>query len=422
MFWGDYMRWVLHVDMNAFYASVEQAKNPQLAGLPIAVAGDKEKRNGIILTASYEARAFGVKTAMTIGDAKKLCPKLVLIPPDLKSYMRYSMRVMDILKSYSPDVEVFSIDEAWLDVTGCERLFGDAVQIADKIRTRIKKELHITASVGVSYCKLMAKMASDLKKPDATSVIMEEDIETKVWPLPVKDLIGVGRRMETKLNGMGIYTIGELANTPLKVLEKNYGKMGSYLWHFANGIDNSRVSSKEDEIKGISNSITTPRDVCNMQEASEVLMCLCESVGRRVRERGLQGDVIEIMMRTKDFASCIRQRKITIPTDVTSEIHSYAMELLKENWTEEVPLRLLGVRITGLKPALGFRQVSFFEERERIRSENLDKCMDIIREKYGYNSVKRASLMPNSCDKLIRVYDEDEWKPMKTFNKGGGII
>ena len=422
MFWGDSMRWILHVDMNAFYASVEQAKNPKLAGLPIAVAGDKEKRNGIILTASYEARAYGVKTAMTVGDARNLCPSLIFVPPDLKGYMRYSMRVMDILRSYSPDVEVFSIDEAWVDVTGCERLFGNAVEIGDKIRARIKKELHITASVGVSYCKLMAKMASDLKKPDATSVIMEEDVRTKVWPLPVGDMIGVGRKMKIKLNSMGIYTIGELANTPLKVLEKSYGKMCTYLWHFANGMDNSRVSSKEDEIKGISNSITTPRDVDNIQEASEVLMCLCESVGRRVRERGLQGDVVEIMMRTKDFASCIRQRKISIPTDVTPEIHSYAMELLKDNWDEQVPLRLLGVRVSGLRPAAGFRQVSFFEEPERIRSENLDKCMDIIRERYGYNSVIRGSLMPNGCDKLIRVYDEDEWKPMKSFNKGGGII
>ena len=422
MFWSDAMRWILHVDMNAFYASVEQAKNPRLAGLPIAVAGDKEKRNGIILTASYEARAFGVKTAMTVGDARNLCPQLVFVRPDLKSYMRYSMRVMDILRSYSPDVEVFSIDEAWVDVTGCERLFGNAVEIAEKIRARIKKELHITASVGVSYCKLMAKLASDLKKPDATSIIMEEDVKTKVWPLPVGDMIGVGRRMKVRLNGMGIYTIGELANTPLKVLERSFGKMGSYLWHFANGLDNSRVSSKEDEIKGISNSITTPRDVTTLQEASEVLMCLCESVGKRVRERGLQGDVVEIMLRTKDFASCIRQRKISSPTDVTSEIHSYAMELLKENWTEEVALRLLGVRVSGLRPATGFRQVCFFEEAERIRSENLDRCMDTIRERYGYNSVIRGSLMQNSCDKLIRVYDEEEWKPMKSFNKGGGII
>lgn len=416
------MRTILHVDLNAFYASVEQANDLNLAGLPVAVAGDKEKRNGIILTASYEARAFGVKTAMTIGDAKKLCPNLIFIKPHFKEYMKYSMKVMDILKSFSPDVETFSIDEAWVDVTGCERLFGSGTEIADKIRHRIRKELNITASVGVSYCKLMAKMASDLKKPDATSVINREDVPKIVWPLSAENLIGVGRKMKVKLNEMGIFTIGDIANTPLKVLEQRFGKMGRYLWYFANGIDNSKVSSTEDKAKGIGNSITTPRDVKTYGEASEVLMALCESVGKRLRDNGLEGNVIEIMIRTKEFTSFVRQRKVYNYTDTAFEIHNEAIKLLHENWNEDIPLRLLGVRVTGLRPSEGFKQMSFFEEEKRIKNERIERCMDTIREKYGYNSVYRASLMVNEVKSLINIVSEDEWKPMNPFNKGGGNI
>lgn len=416
------MRTILHVDLNAFYASVEQAQNPELKGLPVAVAGDKEKRNGIILTASYEARAYGVKTAMTIGDAKNLCPNLIFIKPHFKEYMKYSIKVMNILRSFSPDVEVFSIDEAWVDVTGCERLFGSGVEIADRIRNRIRKELDITASVGVSYCKLMAKMASDLKKPDATSVITMEDIPKIVWPLPVQDLIGVGRKMKVKLNEIGIFTIGDLANTSEKILEKKFGKMGRYLWHFANGIDSSKVSSKEDEIKGIGNSITTPRDMKSINEASEVLMALSESVGKRLRDSGLEGNVVEIMVRNKEFSSFVRQRKLYNYTDMAYEIHSEALKLLKENWDEKIPLRLLGVRVTGLRTSTGLRQMSFFDDERRHKNENLERCMDIIREKYGYNSVCRASLMVNQTSSLFNILSEDEWKPMNPFNKGGGRL
>ncbi|QCX34214.1 DNA polymerase IV [Caloramator sp. E03] len=413
---------ILHVDLNAFYASVEQANDSSLANLPIAVAGDKEKRNGIILTASYEARAYGVKTGMTINDAKKLCPDIIFVKPHFKEYMKYSMKVMDILRSFSPDVEVFSIDEAWVDVTGCERLFGSGVEIADKIRYMIKKELNITASVGVSYCKLMAKIASDLKKPDATSIINREDVPKIVWPLPVEDLIGVGRKMKVKLNEIGIFTIGDIANTPQKVLEQKFGKIGRYLWYFANGIDNSKVSSREDEIKGIGNSITTPRDIKSYEEASEVLMVLCESVGKRLRDCGLEGNVVEVMIKTKDFNTFIRQRKIHNYIDTAFDIHNEAIKLLYENWDETIPLRLLGVRVTGLRPLQGFKQISFFEEKKKLKNEKIERCMDSIREKYGYNSVFRASLMVNEVRNLVNIVSDEEWKHKNPFNKGGGRL
>jgi DNA polymerase-4 len=419
MFGGVGMRTILHVDLNAFYASVEQARNTELQGLPVAVAGDKDNRHGIILTASYEARKYGVKTAITIAEAKKLCPNLIFVKPNFREYMKYSNKVMDILRSFSPDVEIFSIDEAWVDVTGCERLFGSGVEIANKIRERIRKELNITASVGVSYCKLMAKMASDLKKPDATSVVMPEDVPKVIWPLPIEDLMGVGRKTKTKMNAIGIFTIGDLANTQLSLIEKKFGKVGKYLWAFANGIDNSKVSSKGHEVKGIGNSITTPRDVLTINEASEVVMSLCESVGKRMRERGFEGNIIEIMVRTKDFKSFVRQRKLKNYTDITYEIYNEAMELLQENWDMSVPIRLLGVRVTGLRLSNEFRQISFFEENKRQKSEKLDRCLDAIREKYGSSSVIRASLMINQSNSIIKIMSSDDWMPMGCFNKGG---
>lgn len=404
------MRDILHVDLNAFYASVEQARHSELRGLPVAVAGDRDKRNGIVLTSSYEARAMGVRTAMTIGDAKKICPGVLLIKPDYRSYFMYSINVMNILKSFTPDVEQYSIDEAWLDVTGCRRLFGSPGEIADKIRGKIRTELNITASVGVSYCKLVAKIASDMKKPDGTTVIMREDIPSIIWPMPIEDLIGVGRKMKPKLNEMGIIKIGDLANMQLSLIEKRFGKMGRYLWYFANGIDSSSVSVQNDEVKGIGNSITTPRDMNSIEEANEVLMALSESVGTRLREQSMEGDIIEITVKTRDFISYTRRRKLSCYTNATYEIHKTALMLLTENWDTGVPLRLLGVRVTGLRPASKFVQLSFLNESDKEKNENLDKCMDKIRDKYGYNSVLRASLMVNESFKMIETDSEDEAK------------
>lgn len=407
MFGGADMRDILHVDLNAFYASVEQAIHPELMGLPVAVAGDRDKRNGIVLTSSYEARALGVKTAMTIGDAKKICPGVILIKPDYKSYFIYSISVMNILKSFTPDVEQYSIDEAWLDVTGGEGLFGSPGEIGDKVRERIKAELNITASVGVSYCKLVAKMASDMKKPNGTSVIKREDIPSVLWPMPIEELIGVGKKMKPKLNEIGIFKIGELANMQLSHMEKRFGKMGRYLWYFANGIDSSRVSSQGDEVKGVGNSLTTPRDLNSIEEASEVLMALSESVGTRLRGQSMEGNVIEIMIRTRDFVSYTRQKKLSCYTSSTYEIHKRALMLLRENWEIRVPLRLLGVRVTGLQPISKYVQLSFFMEGLKEKNESIDKCMDKIRGKYGYNSVLRASLMVNESFKMFENDSED---------------
>ncbi|GIW49083.1 MAG: DNA polymerase IV [Caloramator sp.] len=415
------MRNILHVDLNAFYASVEQAEDKNLQGKPVAVAGDKEKRTGIILTASYEARRYGVKTGMTIGDALKLCRDLILVKPNFKRYVEYSNRVMDILRSFTPDVEVFSIDEAWLDVSGCEGLFGDGVEIANLIRKKIREELGITASVGVSYCKLMAKMASDLKKPDATSIIDEKDVPNIIWPMPVEELFGVGRRMKSRLNELGIFTIGDLANTPLSLLTNNFGKVGRYYWNYANGIDFSKVESSYDCIKGVGNSITTPKDLVDVKEISEIFMVLAESVGMRLRRMGFEGNVVEVVFRKSSFETIVRRHKVSQYIDTTVDIHSEALNLFLKNW-DRSKIRLLGIRVTGLREKQKFEQISLFEDETKKKREKLDMCLDTIREKYGKYSVFRAITMQNDSNKTIRVLDKDEWIPMNSFNKGGGRI
>lgn len=387
------MKNILHVDLNAFYASVEQALNQDLCGKPVAVSGDREKRTGIVLTASYEARKFGVKTGMIIADAKKACPEIIFIKPHFKQYSKYSRFVMDILRSFTPDVEQFSIDEAWLDVTGCMKMFKSPVIIADMIREKIKKNLNITASVGVSYCKVMAKMASDLKKPNATTVINKNQVMSKIWPLEVGKLFGVGRRMRPKLNELGIYTIGDLAAFNAESLEKKFGKAGRVIWYYANGIDDSNVLSIRQAIKGIGNSTTTVKDIENYKEAREVIMELCENVSRRVRESSFEASVVEIVIKTAKFEIGVHREKLAFYTSCTDDIYNEALKLLYENWNGKIPLRLLGVRVSGFKAYDGLKQISFFKDRDTLKKESLDRCIDKIREKYGYESVVRGTLL-----------------------------
>lgn len=375
--------------------------HPELRGHPVAVAGDPDKRNGIVLTSSYEARALGVKTAMTIGDARNACPRVILVRPDYRSYYMYSIAVMNILKSFTPDVEQYSIDEAWLDVTGCGRLFGSPVEIGDKIREKIKRELNISASVGVSYCKLIAKMASDMKKPDGTTVIMREDIPAVIWQLPIDELIGVGKMMKPKLNKIGIFKIGELANMQLSYIEKNLGKIGRYLWYFSNGIDASRVQPQDEEAKGVGNSITTPRDLNCLEEASEIIMALSESVSARLREQSQEGNVVQISLKTRDFTSCTRQVKLPYHTNSTYEIHRISVMLVEKHWDSKIPLRLIGVRITGLQKCSEYLQMSFLDEGPREKARKIDVCMDRLRDRYGQNSVLRAALMVNESYKIF---------------------
>ncbi|ADL07240.1 DNA polymerase IV [Thermosediminibacter oceani] len=379
---------ILHVDMNAFYASCHQALDPSLKGKPVIVAGDPKKRNGIVLTASYEARKFGVKTAMPNWQARKLCPHAVFIKPDYRLYVATSHRVLEILQRFSPVVEVFSIDEAWLDVTGCEGLFGDAVTIAEKIQRTVIEELSLPCSVGVSCNKLLAKMASDMKKPMGITVITPEDVPDVIWPLPVDELFGVGPRLAERLKKMNINTIGDLAAVPVEMLEAAFGLVGRHIHLFANGIDDSPVDPHSmDDARSMGHSITLPRDVETWDEAEAVLLSLAEQVGRRVRRGNYVGRVVTVTLRDSSFSTITRST--TIPhTSATEDIYAAAKRLLRSNWDGRTPLRLLGVSLSGL--IREFDQISVFEADEK--KKRLNRVIDEIRERFGDNAIFRAKL------------------------------
>jgi DNA polymerase-4 len=380
---------ILHVDMNAFYASCHQAKDPSLKGKPVMVAGDPKKRNGIILTASYEARRYGVKTAMPKWQAEKLCPQAVFIKPDYDLYLKTSQKVMSILGRFSPQIEIFSIDEAWLDVTGCERLFGDSVAIARKIQAAIAKELDLLCSIGVSCNKLLAKMASDMKKPNAITVLTAEDVPKLLWPLPVNELFGVGRRMAEKLKRMNIKTIGDLAEAPQEFLEKAFGLNGSYLHLWANGIDDSAVNPHSmDDAKSMGHSITLPKDITSFGDAEIVLLFLSEQVGRRVRRENYMGRTVTVTLRYASFDTITRSVTIFY-TNSTEDIYNASRKLLYSNWDGKTPLRLLGVSLSNLVKE--FDQVSLFDNEKKKRK--LNRVMDEIKDRFGDDAIFRAKLL-----------------------------
>jgi len=301
--------------------------------------------------------------------------------------------------------------EGWM-IIGCERLFGSPEEIGYRIKERVKNELDITCSVGVSYCKLMAKMASDFKKPDGLTIIMPEDIESKIWPLPVKDLLMVGPKTTQKLRKVGIFTIGDLAKTPIEYLKSLLGKGGTTLWYFANGIDKSMVKEfgVKDEIKGIGNSTTTPRDLITINEVEGYMLSLCECVSKRLRDNRLRGNTLEITIRNSSFESITRHKKLKYYTYITEDIYKEAMELFKQNWDYNTPLRLLGVRMTNLTEIEEGEQISIFDDGKKQRFKQLNNCMDNIRNKYGYASIKRAALMVNETPAIYHTS-----APVKSF-------
>lgn len=382
---------IIHADMNAFYASCHQAKDPSLKGKPIMVAGDPKRRNGIILTASYEARKFGVKTAMPNWQARKLCPQAIFIKPDYDLYVRTSRKVMDILGRFSPLVEVFSIDEAWLDVTGCEKLFGDSVTIAHKIQQSIAEELDLPCSIGVSCNKLLAKMASDMKKPNGITVLPAEDVPQVMWPLPVGKLFGVGRRMVKRLDNMNIKTIGDLAEVPEDLLQKVLGLNGRYLHLWANGIDDSPVDPHAmDNAKSMGHSTTLPKDVTSFEKAEMVLLSLAEQVGQRIRRENYIGRTVTLTLRDASFSTITRSVTGSY-TNSTEDIYNIAKILLHSNWDGRIPLRLLGISLSQLVKE--FEQVSLFNND--VKKKKLNKVIDDIKDRFGDDAIFRAGLLKN---------------------------
>lgn len=412
------MRKILHIDCNCFYASVELQRRPELRGKPVAVCGDAEARHGIVLTASYPAKRRGVKTGMTIWQAKQQCPELAVLPPDLREYLRFSRMAREICEDYTDQVEAFGLDENWLDVTGSVGLFGSAMDIAREIRSRIKFELGITVSIGVANNKITAKLGSDYKKPDAITRIEQDNYQEIVYPLPVEDLLYVGPATGRKLCSMGIATIGELAEAPVDLLTGRLGKMGMVLSVFATGRDTTPVQRTDflTSVKSVGNSATTPRDLVDNSDVRLMLILLAESVAARMRELAANCTVVEVSVRDSELVSFSRQCKLAVPTCASMEIARAAFELFQANYRWLKPVRSIGVRGAGLVPADGCAQLSLYmDEEKRQKRERIDKAVDRLRSRYGYQSVQRALLCTDPLLGRINPKEDHTVHPVGFF-------
>ena len=413
------MRSVLHIDMNACYASIECLYDPSIRNLPVAVGGDVEARHGIILAKNQIAKRFGVKTGEALWQAKQKCPELHIVPPHFDRYLRFSRMAREIYADYTDLVEPFGLDEVWCDVTGTQKLRERGMEaLANEIRERVKFELGITVSVGASWNKIFAKLGSDYKKPDAVTVFTPENYRDKVWPLPAADLLGVGRATERKLASRGIHTIGDIAAAPPSMLRGILGKWGLILHDFATGYDTSPVACAGDEavIKSIGNSTTTPRDLCCDEDAGIVYWMLCESVAERMRESGFLCRGVQVHIRDNELASFERQLKLESPTCLASVLHEAAMRLLRENWDWHKPLRSIGVRATDLLPASTPVQCSIFEDSERQeKRERLERSVDDLRRRFGHYCVGRAVCVSDPTLRNISPKDEHDIHPVGYF-------
>ena len=413
------MRSVLHIDMNACYASIECLYDPSIRNLPVAVGGDVEARHGIILAKNQIAKRFGVKTGEALWQAKQKCPELHIVPPHFDRYLRFSRMAREIYADYTDLVEPFGLDEVWCDVTGTQKLRERGLEaLANEIRERVKFELGITVSVGASWNKIFAKLGSDYKKPDAVTVFTPENYRDKVWPLPASDLLGVGRATERKLASRGIRTIGDIAAAPPSMLRGFLGKWGLILHDFAAGYDSSPVARAGDEavIKSIGNSTTTPRDLCCDEDAGIVYWMLCESVAERMRESGFLCRGVQVHIRDNELVSFERQLKLESPTCLASVLHEAAMRLLRENWDWHKPLRSIGVRATDLLPASTPVQCSIFEDSERQeKRERLERSVDDLRRRFGHYCVGRAVCVSDPTLRNISPKDEHVIHPVGYF-------
>ncbi|MBQ9515384.1 MAG: DNA polymerase IV [Ruminococcus sp.] len=387
------MRTILHSDCNGFYASVECLYDPDIRDKPVAVGGDVDKRHGIILAKNQIAKAYHIQTGEAIWQAREKCPHLVVVPPHYDRYLRFSRLCRRIYSDYTDRIENFGLDEAWLDVSGND---ADGEEIANEIRERIKEELGITVSVGVSFNKIFAKLGSDYKKPDAVTVISKENYRDVVWPLPVGDLLYVGRSTKKKLNRLGVYTIGELAAFPLSLLRENFGKWGDILYTFSNGYDNAPVMHADEStaIKSIGNSTTTIRDLENDEDVKMIFMVLCDSVCRRLREQGAKARLVAISVRDRELYSFTRQKKLSTATDITEEVFEEAMALFRANYGWQKGIRSLGVSVGELVPVNSPIQMTLLrDERKRERMERLDRSLDGLKRRFGSFCVRPATLM-----------------------------
>ena len=385
-------RLILHCDLNCFYASVELLSHQDLRDVPMAVCGNPAARHGIILAKNEPAKRMGVVTAETIYQAKRKCPDLVLLPPHHDLYREYSRRVNALYDQYTDRVEPFGIDESWLDLTGTAHLFGgDGVKIADQIRRRIKEELGLTLSVGVSFNKVFAKLGSDYKKPDATTLMSRENWKEIVWPLPVESLLFVGQAVKKALGQFGITRIGQLAACDPGMLQELLGKQGLQLHAYANGEDTAPVvsASEQEPVKSVGNSSTFPKNLTTYDEVRTGIALLSDSVAMRLRQHGLYAGGVQVIVRNPQFQNRSRQMQLSHPTHLMRDLSESAMELVESLWRPPSPIRMLSVTAIHLLPeSESYSQLDLFTGiGQSQRQEKLEQAMDSIRKKYGRDAI-----------------------------------
>ena len=395
-------RVILHCDMNSFFASVELLDHPELKDRPVAVCGDPERRHGIILAKNDHAKKFGVVTAETIWQAMKKCPNLYLLPPHYEKYDHYFKVINKIYGEYTDQVEPFSIDESWLDVTASQKLFGSGVKIADEIRSRVKKEFGLTLSAGVSFNKFFAKMGSEYKKPDATTVISRDNYKEILWPLPINEMFMVGFASADKLKSIGINTIGDLAVADDGLLLSLIGKQGPLLKAYANGLDESPVetSDAKRKIKSVGNGVTFKRNLENENDILTALTGLSDTVASRLRSYGLKAHGVKVDIRDPEFSDISRQKQFSSPTDLAMDLKEGALDLIHSSWTKGKPIRLITLTAINLTDHDSDTQLSFFdlenkEKESQEKNQSIEKAMDSIREKFGDSSIAFGQIIDN---------------------------
>ncbi len=397
---------IFHIDVNSAFLSWEaiyrlrhKGGTQDLREIASAVGGDVTLRHGIILAKSIPAKQYGVKTGEAIWEAKQKCPGLVLVPPNYDLYETCSAAFMEILRDYSDVVEQYSIDEAFVDMSASCHLFGKPEEAAMRIKERIRETLGFTVNVGISNSKLLAKMASDFRKPDQVHTLYPEELEEKMWPLPVSDLFFVGRATTKRLLSMGIRTIGELAASDPAWIKGVFKKQGELIWSFANGMDGSTVLEQPPAHKGYGNSTTTPYDVTDVETADKVLLALCETVANRLRTDRVQAGVVSVRIRYSDLVSVSHQKVLLNPTNLTLEVYQVACRLFRELWNGR-PIRHLGVHTARINCAKGYRQCDLFEEIDYEKLFRLDEMIDAIRNSFGMDSIMRAVFLGQPIDHM----------------------
>ena len=392
-------RLIFHIDVNSAFLSWESVarlrEDPavlDLRTIPSAVGGDASKRHGIVLAKSTPAKAFGVATGEPLAQALRKCPSLVVVPSHYELYVSFSRKLIHLLEDYTPDIEKFSIDEAFLDMTETIHLFGSPAETADAIRRRVREELGFTVNVGIAPNKLLAKMASDFEKPDRTHTLFREEIPSKMWPLPIRDLFLVGGAAQRKMEAMGLRTIGDLARCDLELLKSQLGdKYSRQIHRYANGIDDEPVEERAAVNKGYGNRITLARDVSDTETACQVLLSLAETVGARLRADHVLCNQVCVELKDWRFHSSSHQGALQFPTDSTSVIYEEACRLLREFW-DGTPVRLIGIR-TGKISDHAFVQMSLFETEQDRKRLKMEQAVDQIRSRFGTDSIKRASFL-----------------------------